>query len=273
MDGSLPRAAAQPRGPHRIRDRGMNPLDFHVITFLNQFAHRSWTFDYFVLLIGQNYVLKTGVITALLGWTWFRKSEDSTEHRRILVFAMIASCVAVLLNRMLALVVPFRVRPLHSPELDFVLPYAVNPQNLLTWSGFPSDNATLFFGLAAGIFLVSRRAGILAFGHVLLAVAFARVYLGFHHPTDILAGALLGVGAVSLVIVPAVRTAVTRVPMWWLEQDPPSFHAALFVLVFLIATTFEPLYPLAGFALATAKATISVAAAFYRTIILADVPR
>ena len=42
----------------------MNPLDLHVITFLNQFAHRSWTFDYFVLLLSQNYVLKTGMITA-----------------------------------------------------------------------------------------------------------------------------------------------------------------------------------------------------------------
>ena len=249
----------------------MNPLDSHVITFLNQFAHRSWTFDHFVVLLATNYVLKTGVITGLLGWTWFRESEDSTEHRRILVFAMIASCVAVLLNRMLALAVPFRVRPLHNPELDFVLPYSVNPQNLLTWSGFPSDNATLFFGLAAGIFLVCRRAGIVAFGHVLLAVAFARVYLGFHHPTDILVGALLGVGAVSLVTIPTVRTAVTRVPVRWMQQHPPSFHAALFVFVLLIATTFEPLYPVAGFAFAIAKATLSVTAALYQAITLAAV--
>jgi membrane-associated phospholipid phosphatase len=251
----------------------MNPLDFHVITFLNQFAHRSWSFDYFVLLLSKNYLLKTGVITALLGWTWFRKSEDSSPHRQILVFGMVASCVAVLLNRMLALAMPFRVRPLRNPDLAFVHPHTVNPESFLSWSAFPSDNATLFFGLALCIYFVSRRAGLLAFCHVVVVVAFARIYLGVHHPTDILAGALLGMGAVWLVTIPAARTAVTRLPMWWLKQHPPSFHAALFVLVFLIATTFEPLYPLAGFAFATTKATITFAAAFYRSITLAAVPR
>ena len=154
-----------------------------------------------------------------------------------------------------------------------MVPHSVNPQVLLSWSAFPSDNATLFFGLAACIFLVSRRAGIVAFCHVTLVVAFARVYLGFHHPTDILAGALLGVGLVSLVTIPAVKTAVTRLPMHWLQRHPPSFHAALFVLVFLVAVTFEPLYDLAGFGLATAKATISDAAAFVKTMSLAAIDR
>jgi membrane-associated phospholipid phosphatase len=251
----------------------MNPLDLHVIAFLNQFAQRSWSFDYFVLLLSKNYVLKTGLITALLGWLWVRRENAAAPHRPILVFGLIASCVAVLLNRMLSVVVPFRVRPLRSPDLNFVVPHAVNPQSLLDWSAFPSDNATLFFGLAACIFLVSRRAGIVAFCHVTLVVAFARVYLGFHHPTDVLAGALLGVGLVSLVTIPAVKTAVTRLPMQWLQQHPPSFHAALFVLVFLIAVTFEPLYDLAGFGLVTAKTTLSYTAALFETISVAALNR
>jgi membrane-associated phospholipid phosphatase len=251
----------------------MNPLDVHVIAFLNQFAQRSWTFDYFVLLLSKNYVLKTGLITALLGWLWVRRENPAAPHRPILVFGLIASCVAILLNRMLSVVVPFRARPLRSPDLGFVLPHGVSLQSLINWSAFPSDNATLFFGLAACIYLVSRRAGIVAFCHVTLVVAFARVYLGFHHPTDVLAGALLGVGLVSLVTIPAVKTAVTRLPMQWLQRHPPSFHAALFVLVFLIAVTFEPLYDLAGFGLTTAKATISYTAALFQTMSVAAVNR
>ena len=58
-----------------------------------------------------------------------------------------------------------------------------------------------------------------------------------------------------------------------MQQHPPSFHAALFVFVFLIATTFEPLYPVVGFAFATAKATLSVTAALYQAITLAAVQR
>jgi membrane-associated phospholipid phosphatase len=251
----------------------MNPLDFHVITFLNQFAHRSWSFDYFVLLISKNYVLKTGVITALLGFLWFRERSDDTDHRATLLFGLLASCGAVLIARILSVVVPFRERPLRSPFLHFVRPFDVDPQAILGWSAFPSDNAALFFGLAASIYLLSRRAGILVFCHMALVIGFARVYLGYHHPTDILAGALLGVGCVSLVHVASVRTALIRVPLRWMQQHPPSFHAALFVLVFLIATTFEPLYPLAGFAFATTKATITFTAAVYRTITLAAVPR
>ena len=74
--------------------------------------------------------------------------------------------------------VPFRVRPLRSALIDFVVPQSVNPQTLVSWSSFPSDNATPFFGLAVSIDLVSRRAGLLAFAHVLLVVGFARMYLG-----------------------------------------------------------------------------------------------
>jgi undecaprenyl-diphosphatase len=237
-------------------DCGMNPLDAHVIAFLNQFAQRSWTFDYGVILVSQNYVLKTGILTAMLGWMWFRNGEATGRPRTTVLFGLIASCLAVLAARIMSLLVPFRERPLRIPDLNFVLPHGVNPQAILGWSAFPSDNAALFFGLAATIYLVSRRAGIVAFCHVALVVGFARVYLGFHHPTDILAGAVLGVGAVFLGAFSGIRTAVTTAPLQWRERHPPSFHAALFVLVFLVATTFEPLYPLVGFTATTAKAVM-----------------
>jgi undecaprenyl-diphosphatase len=237
----------------------MNPLDYGILTFLNQFANRSWTVDTLVFLLAHNYVLKTGLIVGLLGWAWFRRS-NTAQARTILIFGVIASCAGVLVNRLLSLVVPFRVRPMRSDLIDFVLPQTVNPQALLSWSAFPSDNATLFFGLAATVYLVSRRAGLVAFAHVLVVVGFARVYLGYHHPTDILAGALLGVGMVLLVKIASLREVATRPALTWQAQHPPSFHAALLVMLFLIAMTFEPVYPLAAFGFATAKATVNLTA-------------
>jgi hypothetical protein len=61
-------------------------------------------------------------------------------------------------------------------------------------------------------------------------------------------------------MIPTIKTAVTRLPMQWQQAHPPSFHAALFVMTFLIAMTFEPVYPLAGFAPTPAKATINLTA-------------
>ena len=121
----------------------------------------------------------------------------------------------------------------------------------------PSDNAALLFAIAACIFLVSRRAGIVAFCHVFVVVGFARVYLGYHHPTDILAGAVIGVGLVSLVQIAAVKEFVTRLPMRWLRLHPQPSNTLFIFLIFLTSTTFEPLYPLAHYAVAVVKTILS----------------
>lgn len=227
----------------------MNPFDHAVIVFVNRLAGRSWSVDELIYQLASNYLLKTGVLVALLCWTWFRRDDDGRqrERRTTLVFGLLASCVAVGLTRILSFVLPFRDRPLRAPNLHFVLPLSIDRGAINGWSAFPSDNATLFFGIALAIFLVSRRAGILAFCHTLVVVAFARVYLGYHYPTDILGGAAIGMGAVALARIAPLRAAVTRAPMRWLDRNPQAFHTAFCLLVFFIGTTFEPLYPLAHF--------------------------
>jgi undecaprenyl-diphosphatase len=240
----------------------MNAFDHQIITSLNRFAQRSWTFDTVVWSLGSNDLLKAGLIAALLYWAWFRKkSEDRADDRETVVFGLVACCSAVLLCRVLSATVPFRVRPLGNLDLHFVLPHSMNPRTLIGWNAFPSDNAAHFFGAATCIYLVSRRAGVVAFCHVAVVVAFARVYLGIHHPTDILAGALIGIGAVSLIHIPRLKAAVIRVPMRWLHDHPQPFQAAVCVLISLIGTTFGPLYPLWDLAHGLAKPTLGALAA------------
>ena len=113
----------------------------------------------------------------------------------------------------------------------------------VSWKTFPSDNAVLFFGLAMCIYLVSKRAGIWAFLHVFLVVAVSRVYVGYHYPSDVLAGALIGVGAVLLVQRPFLKAAINDVPMRWLARHPVPFYAGFTCGLYLIWTTFSPLYP------------------------------
>ncbi len=218
----------------------MNSFDAGIISFLNQFAHRSWTFDSFVTIVGFNPLIKGGVITSLMWWAWFRPGVNKTRDRELLAYGIIACFLAVFAARTLADALPFRERPLLNAALHFQPPYRADPGSVIGWSSFPSDHAAVFFALATCILFVSRGAGILALSHAFFVVSLPRVYMGIHYPTDILAGALIGVGMASSAKIAAVRTVVTRPAMRWLEKDPATFYAALFLLTYLITVTFDP---------------------------------
>src|SRR5262249_5592737 len=145
---------------------------------------------------------------------------------------------ALVVGRILALSLPFRVRPLHDPLLHFVVPHGLNAGELAGWSSFPSDHAMLFFALATGVFVTARRAGTLLLLHALIVVSLPRVYLGFHPPTDILAGAILGAATALIMTRPYIRDPVTRPLLALLEQRPGTFYALLFFISVQIATMF-----------------------------------
>lgn len=66
-------------------------------------------------------------------------------------------------------------------------------------SAFPSEHAALSFCVAALLSLTHRRAWVVAAslsGAILIGLS--RVYLGHHHPSDVLGGALLGAGVGAL---------------------------------------------------------------------------
>lgn len=212
-------------------------MDELVINFLNQWAGPP--LDGIINHIASNPIFK-GVPPAMIFlFLWFHPAPQLEERRRKL-FALIPSAViAIVVGRVAAMLLPFRERPLRNPELDLVIPESITPSILGGWSSFPSDHAVMFAALITGIWMVERWAGLLLVLHGLIVIAFARVFLTLHYPSDIIAGAVLGV-AISLVLVPLIARLMKRWKLLELaERYPGLLHAVLFLCLFQIATMFE----------------------------------
>ena len=183
--------------------------DIAVLMSLNQYVGDVGFIDVLIRLVNRNNVIK-GVPMMMLFWgLWFASDRIGPRTRERLAALLIISITAILAGRVLQVVLPFRLRPMHDPQLDVKLPAGLSNENLDGWSSMPSDHAVLFFALAFGFLLVNRWVGLMALAHASIIVCLPRVYLGLHFPSDILAGAVIG-GGFALVIMPSLAR--------WLEE-------------------------------------------------------
>jgi len=112
---------------------------------------------------------------------------DSSNREAWLICALLGP-VAIGLNYAIKLIVK---RP--RPVLEGLPPLGGAPSSL----SFPSAHATSSFAVATAMTRVDPL-GALAFA-LAFALALGRPYLGMHYPSDVLAGALLGV-ALGLIV-------------------------------------------------------------------------
>jgi undecaprenyl-diphosphatase len=73
--------------------------------------------------------------------------------------------------------------------------------------GFPSDHATGAFAIAFALVLRDRAIGTVAL-ILAFSLSFGRVALGVHYPSDVFAGAVLGLAAALVLWMPALRERV-----------------------------------------------------------------
>lgn len=245
----------------------MNYFDDSIIYFLNGYSRVLPEFDFLMSLLIRNHFLKGGILMTILWFLWFQdksrvqavqnnddkkikqgkqqiqQNQPNQQEKQLLreriILTLCSGFIAIILGRFLAYILPFRLRPLQNLLLHFKVPYGISPDTLNSWSSFPSDHAVLFFALATGIFIISRKIGILTAIYILLVICFPRLYCGLHYMTDIIAGAVIGIGIGWFVLSAKINKYIAMPAMYWLNRSPGSFYACFFLLTFLLADMFD----------------------------------
>ena len=165
----------------------MAQVERDIVLWLNSGAGKVAALDRLVEWVVGDYLV-TAVLGLSLVAIWFGSamSEARIDRQMGVLTALgtvgLSNLAVATINSLY-----FRDRPF--ADLDVTLLF-YRP----TDSSMPSNSAATFVGLAVAVWGFDRRVGA-----VLLAVAglhaFLRVYAGAHYPSDIAAGAMIGVAA------------------------------------------------------------------------------
>jgi membrane-associated phospholipid phosphatase len=174
---------------------------------VNDFA-RSTGWLHGPLLAYASYGVALFAVLLVAGW-WLARVHGPRAMAAAL-WAGGGMLIAVALNQPI-------VRSVHEAR-----PYTVHPRILVlahrsTDFSCPSDHAVMAGAAAAGLWLVSRRLGVVA-AVAALVMGFARVYIAAHYPHDVVIGLALGAAFVLLGWL-LVSRPLTRL-VTWLAQTP-----------------------------------------------------
>ena len=156
-------------------------LDASLAISLNSLAGISPIIDAIIVFFASYlaYSIAAGVLVLLVVSVFAYR-----EKREMLMVALISALVAR------GVVTELIRAAYHRPRPFSDLPV----HNLFTdsaWS-FPSGHATFFFALATAVYLYNKKWGTILLGAAIL-IAISRVVAGVHYPSDIVAGAGIGV--------------------------------------------------------------------------------
>jgi undecaprenyl-diphosphatase len=168
--------------------------DRALVLYANHLTGRSIAFDKVIFDIADSSYLAGGVILAAYWWLWFEMDESGVHlQRRNVVVGLAAAVLVGVVSRLLQVLLPFHRMPLASADLALHAPLGIDSASLNNFSSLPSNHAALFFALSVPLWMHSRWLGAAATAWIVLVICLPLLYLGYHWPSDIVAGAVLGV--------------------------------------------------------------------------------
>lgn len=220
-------------------------LDLYLFHIVNHWCG-SWALDRVVAYEQRNQLLNGGIMLAGYWWFWFAGKEPlRRSNRQRIIEALLGVFFALVIARTLAVILPFRMRPMYVGGIAYHAPSLPMDMNLENWSSFPSDTAALFFALSFGLFRLSRRLGTILMLWTSIWICLPRLYLGIHYPSDLAAGGALGIATVWITA-RAMQARNASLRRWVLNRvelaehrHPQAFYAVAFVVSFEITMVFN----------------------------------
>jgi undecaprenyl-diphosphatase len=142
-------------------------------------------------IFGAKYALVLSFIAAGI----FLLKAPRDEQQRIVLFAVLALPL-IYMTALIASSLYDNPRPFVVGDFTPLVPHAAN-------NGFPSDHTLLVSAIAAVCSFYSRRVGAILW-MIALYVGMSRVYVGVHHPVDIVGSAVIAV-VVSLIVFQGIK--------------------------------------------------------------------
>lgn len=161
-------------------------LDTQLFHLLNGLAGQSPTLDFIIVFCASHLAYVVVAVFAVFLIFFIATRRQQIE---LLVVAFIATALA---RGVITEGIRFFY---HRPRPFLTLP-AHKLIDDAAWS-FPSGHATFFFALSTAVYLYNKKWGI-GFFVATIVITLGRVAAGVHYPSDILGGALIGIGIAYL---------------------------------------------------------------------------
>ena len=162
-------------------------FDLYLFQTINQFAGRFSWLDSLAVFFARYFEFFLILVLALF------LAKDYKKYWRMVVQAAASAILARLVIVELIRWLWPRTRPFVENNVNLLFNY--NPSA----ASFPSGHAAFYFAIAAVIYFYNKKIGILFFLAAFL-ISLARIFVGVHWPSDIIAGALVGIFSGWLII-------------------------------------------------------------------------